>query len=155
MIFQVTYLFSFNFLSSKIATYFERARCIRKMMQHASILHRQRAPGSMRVLSRATITRLAIPGPEVSLTRSRICLNINIKFMNFLRLLGQQQPKTLYFLVDAKSRVREVYTQTCLHFATQGMLDTELFGLAVLIGESLVSDWYWVGASTDMCPNAE
>ncbi|KNC29346.1 Protein expanded [Lucilia cuprina] len=50
-----------------------------------------------------------------------------------LRLLGHQQPKTLYFLVDAKSRVREVYTQTCLHFATQGMLDTELFGLAVLI----------------------
>ncbi|XP_052838052.1 protein expanded [Drosophila gunungcola] len=58
-----------------------------------------------------------------------------------LRLLGQQQPKTLYFLVDAKSRVREVYTQTCLHFATQGMLDTELFGLAVLIdGEYMFAD---------------
>lgn len=28
-----------------------------------------------------------------------------------------------------------MYTQTCLHFATQGMLDTELFGLAVLIGK--------------------
>lgn len=48
------------------ATYFERARCIRKMMQHASILHRQRAPGSMRVLSRATVTRLPISGTEVS-----------------------------------------------------------------------------------------
>ncbi|XP_068151843.1 protein expanded isoform X1 [Drosophila tropicalis] len=60
-----------------------------------------------------------------------------------LRLLShqQQQPKTLYFLVDAKSRVREVYTQTCLHFATQGMLDTELFGLAVLIdGEYMFAD---------------
>ncbi|XP_023306791.2 protein expanded isoform X1 [Lucilia cuprina] len=58
-----------------------------------------------------------------------------------LRLLGHQQPKTLYFLVDAKSRVREVYTQTCLHFATQGMLDTELFGLAVLIdGEYMFAD---------------
>ncbi|KAH8360976.1 hypothetical protein KR093_005994, partial [Drosophila rubida] len=58
-----------------------------------------------------------------------------------LRLLGQQQPKTLYFLVDAKSRVREVYTQTCLHFATQGMQDTELFGLAVLIdGEYMFAD---------------
>ncbi|KAM7354315.1 FERM domain containing expanded isoform 1-T2 [Cochliomyia hominivorax] len=58
-----------------------------------------------------------------------------------LRLLGNQQPKTLYFLVDAKSRVREVYTQTCLHFATQGMLDTELFGLAVLIdGEYMFAD---------------
>lgn len=51
------------------------------------------------------------------------------------RLLGTPQPRTLYFLVEAKSRVREVYTQTCLHFAKQGMLDTELFGLAVLIGE--------------------
>ncbi|XP_014086481.1 protein expanded [Bactrocera oleae] len=58
-----------------------------------------------------------------------------------LRLLGNQQPKTLYFLVDAKSRVREVYTQTCLHFAAQGMLDTELFGLAVLIdGEYMFAD---------------
>ncbi|XP_055919540.1 protein expanded [Eupeodes corollae] len=58
-----------------------------------------------------------------------------------LRLLGTQQPRTLYFLVDAKSRVREVYTQTCLHFATQGMLDTELFGLAVLIdGEYMFAD---------------
>lgn len=35
-------------------------------MQHASILYRQRAIGSMRVLRRATVTRLAIPGPEVS-----------------------------------------------------------------------------------------
>lgn len=51
------------------------------------------------------------------------------------RLLGTPQPRTLYFLVEAKSRVREVYTQTCLHFAKQGMLDTELFGLAVLIGK--------------------
>lgn len=58
-----------------------------------------------------------------------------IIFSVLSRLLGQPQPKTLYFLVDAKSRVREVYTQTCLHFATQGMQDTELFGLAVLIGE--------------------
>lgn len=58
-----------------------------------------------------------------------------IMFSVLSRLLGQPQPKTLYFLVDAKSRVREVYTQTCLHFATQGMQDTELFGLAVLIGE--------------------
>ena len=50
-----------------------------------------------------------------------------------LKLLGSLQP--LYFLVEAKSRVREVYAQTCLHFAKQGMLDTELFGLAVLSGE--------------------
>lgn len=38
-------------------------------MQHASILHRQRAPGSMRVLSRATVTRLPIPGTEVGTPR--------------------------------------------------------------------------------------
>ncbi|XP_055386644.1 protein expanded isoform X2 [Condylostylus longicornis] len=58
-----------------------------------------------------------------------------------LRLLGTPQPRTLYFLVEAKSRVREVYSQTCLHFAKQGMLDTELFGLAVLIdGEYMFAD---------------
>ncbi|XP_031623166.1 protein expanded [Contarinia nasturtii] len=58
-----------------------------------------------------------------------------------LKLLGTPQPRTLYFLVEAKSRVREVYSQTCLHFAKQGMLDTELFGLAVLIdGEYLFAD---------------
>jgi hypothetical protein len=51
------------------------------------------------------------------------------------RLFGTPQPRTLYFLVEAKSRVREVYAQTCHHFSKQGMLDTELFGLAVLIGE--------------------
>lgn len=52
-----------------------------------------------------------------------------------LRLLGTPQPRTLYFLVEAKSRVREVYAQTCHHFSKQGMLDTDLFGLAVLIGK--------------------
>ncbi|XP_063700139.1 protein expanded [Culicoides brevitarsis] len=58
-----------------------------------------------------------------------------------LRLLGTPQPRTLYFLVEAKSRVREVYAQTCHHFSKQGMLDTELFGLAVLIdGEYLFTD---------------
>ncbi|XP_055711421.1 protein expanded isoform X2 [Phlebotomus papatasi] len=58
-----------------------------------------------------------------------------------LRLLGTPQARTLYFLVEAKSRVREVYAQTCLHFAKQGMLDTELFGLAVLTdGEYLFAD---------------
>lgn len=51
-----------------------------------------------------------------------------------LKLLGSPQPRTLYYLVEAKSRVREVFAQTCLHFAKQGMLDTELFGLAVLSG---------------------
>ncbi|XP_053677788.1 protein expanded [Anopheles nili] len=58
-----------------------------------------------------------------------------------LKLLGTPQPRTLFFLVEAKSRVREVYAQTCHHFSKQGMLDTELFGLAVLIdGEYLFAD---------------
>lgn len=62
-----------------------------------------------------------------------------------LRLLGHTaQPQTLYFLVEAKSRVREVYAQTCLHFAKQGMLDTELFGLAVVSGKLLAaSEQIW------------
>ena len=60
---------------------------------------------------------------------------LNLKIFFLFRLLGIPQPRTLYFLVEAKSRVREVYAQTCLHFAKQGMLDTELFGLAVLIGK--------------------
>ena len=55
-------------------------------------------------------------------------------FISF-RLFGTPQSSTLYFLVEAKSRVREVYAQTCHHFSKQGMLDTELFGLAVLIGK--------------------
>lgn len=49
-----------------------------------------------------------------------------------LHLLHQQ---TLYFIVQAKSRVRELYQQTCLHFAQQGMLDTDLFGLALICGK--------------------
>lgn len=48
-----------------------------------------------------------------------------------LHLLHQQ---TIYFIVQAKSRVRELYQQTCLHFAQQGMLDTDLFGLALICG---------------------
>lgn len=55
-----------------------------------------------------------------------------------------QQQRTLYFLVEAKSRVREVYTQTCLHFVKQGMLDTELFGLSVLIGNYNYNLFIWV-----------
>lgn len=49
-----------------------------------------------------------------------------------LHLLHQQ---TLYFIVQAKSRVKELYHQTCRHFAQQGMLDTDLFGLALICGK--------------------
>ncbi|XP_050313467.1 protein expanded [Anthonomus grandis grandis] len=55
-----------------------------------------------------------------------------------LHLLHQQ---TLYFLATAKSRVRELYLQTCRYFAQQGMLDTELFGLALICdGEYLFAE---------------
>ncbi|CAH0554643.1 unnamed protein product [Brassicogethes aeneus] len=55
-----------------------------------------------------------------------------------LHLLHQQ---TLYFVVQAKSRVRELYHQTCRHFAQQGMLDTNLFGLALICdGEYLFAE---------------
>lgn len=62
-----------------------------------------------------------------------------IIFIKYYRLFGTPQPRTLYFLVEAKSRVREVYAQTCHHFSKQGMLDTELFGLAVLIGKFILN----------------
>ncbi|XP_044732324.1 protein expanded [Chrysoperla carnea] len=49
--------------------------------------------------------------------------------------------QTLYFIVEAKSRVKEVYSQTCLHFSQQGMLDTDLFGLALICdGEYLFAE---------------
>lgn len=50
-----------------------------------------------------------------------------------LHLLHQQ---TLYFVVQVKSRVKELYQQTCLHFAQQGMLDTDIFGLALICGKN-------------------
>lgn len=45
----------------------------------------------------------------------------------------------VFFLLQAKSRVKEVYSQTCLHFSQQGMLDTDLFGLALICGKHLLS----------------
>ncbi|XP_076265193.1 FERM domain containing expanded isoform X2 [Rhynchophorus ferrugineus] len=55
-----------------------------------------------------------------------------------LHLLHQQ---TLYFVATAKSRVRELYLQTCRYFAQQGMLDTDLFGLALICdGEYLFAE---------------
>ncbi|XP_001604896.4 LOW QUALITY PROTEIN: protein expanded [Nasonia vitripennis] len=47
----------------------------------------------------------------------------------------------LYFIVDAKSKVKEVYAQTCQLLGQQGMQDCELFGLAILSdGEYLFVD---------------
>nr|CAD7393705.1 unnamed protein product [Timema cristinae] len=41
----------------------------------------------------------------------------------------------LYFIVETKSRSKELYSQTCLHLGSQGMVDYDLFGLAILSGE--------------------
>lgn len=40
-----------------------------------------------------------------------------------------------FLLFQAKSRVKEVYTQTCAQLSQEGMRDCELFGLAILSGE--------------------
>lgn len=83
----------------------------------------------------ATGTHFSTPVTSPQKKLQLICV-FRFSSRKFRRLLGTPQPRTLYFLVEAKSRVREVYAQTCLHFSKQGMLDTELFGLAVLIGKS-------------------
>lgn len=41
----------------------------------------------------------------------------------------------VWFLFQTKSRTREVYAETCVYLAGQGMLDSELFGLAIACGE--------------------
>lgn len=107
-------------------------------MQHASFLYRKRTLGGLRTTIETVATGSPISSIEVAWFDYTFFVKNMFKqttYRNFIyRLLGIPQPRTLYFLVEAKSRVREVYTQTCLHFAKQGMLDTELFGLAVLIG---------------------
>ncbi|XP_047001587.1 protein expanded [Schistocerca americana] len=55
-----------------------------------------------------------------------------------VELLNKQR---LYFVVEVKSRAKELYKQTCAHLSSQGMLDTELFGLAIVVdGEFLFVD---------------
>ncbi|KAK9507331.1 hypothetical protein O3M35_007210 [Rhynocoris fuscipes] len=41
----------------------------------------------------------------------------------------------LYFLVEPKSRTKELYTELCSYLKGQGMLDTDLFGLSLLLGK--------------------
>lgn len=108
------------------------------IMQHARILYRQRTPRGLRS---SISTTIASTSGKRTLFSSKVkfffVINeiVVINMVKLFRLFGNPQPRTLYFLVEAKSRVREVYAQTCHHFSKQGMLDTELFGLAVLIGE--------------------
>ncbi|BES94652.1 FERM C-terminal Hypothetical protein-like domain [Nesidiocoris tenuis] len=44
----------------------------------------------------------------------------------------------LYFLVEPKSRTKELYAELCAHLRSKGMLDTELFGLSVLLDGEFV-----------------
>lgn len=107
-------------------------------MQHASFLYRQRALRGLRATITSSTSGYTISSFKVSTIISPFALVQHIPHHVFLyssRLLGTPTPRTLYFLVEAKSRVREVYAQTCHHFSKQGMLDTELFGLAVYIGK--------------------
>ncbi|XP_028177894.1 protein expanded [Ostrinia furnacalis] len=56
-----------------------------------------------------------------------------------LRMPGQPQP--LHFVVEAKARVKELKSQANAHAQLQGMIDMDLFGLAVLQnGEYLFVD---------------
>lgn len=50
-----------------------------------------------------------------------------------LRMPGQPQP--LHFVVEAKARVKELKSLANVHAQLQGMIDLDLFGLAVLQSE--------------------
>lgn len=39
------------------------------------------------------------------------------------------------FFLQPKSKTKELYNQACAHLASQGMLDTDLFGLAVIFSK--------------------
>lgn len=107
------------------------------IMQHASFLYCQRTLRGLRstikTATASTTSRCALSSTQVSQHLS-LSEDTSANQPSF-RLFGTPQSCTLYFIVEAKSRAREVYAQTCHHFSRQGMLDTELFGLAVLIGE--------------------
>lgn len=73
-------------------------------------------------------------------TAARSCLQPLVSASRYLAV--QVLPgDPLYFVVEAKSRVKEVYAQTCMLLGQQGMRDCELFGLAILSdGEYLFVD---------------
>ncbi|XP_033333865.1 protein expanded [Megalopta genalis] len=73
-------------------------------------------------------------------TAARSCLQPLVSASRYLAV--QALPgDPLYFVVEAKSRVKEVYAQTCMLLGQQGMRDCELFGLAILSdGEYLFVD---------------
>ncbi|XP_033207992.1 protein expanded isoform X2 [Belonocnema kinseyi] len=73
-------------------------------------------------------------------TAARSCLQPLVSASRYLAVHALPGDP-LYFIVEAKSRVKEVYAQTCLLLGQQGMRDCELFGLAILSdGEYLFVD---------------
>ncbi|XP_051172326.1 protein expanded isoform X1 [Leptopilina boulardi] len=73
-------------------------------------------------------------------TAARSCLQPLVSASRYLAVHALPGDP-LYFVVETKSRVKEVYAQTCLLLGQQGMRDCELFGLAILSdGEYLFVD---------------
>ncbi|KAF7388117.1 hypothetical protein HZH66_010884 [Vespula vulgaris] len=66
-------------------------------------------------------------------TAARSCLQPLVSASRYLAVHALPGDP-LYFVVEAKSRVKEVYAQTCMLLGQQGMRDCELFGLAILSG---------------------
>nr|KAF7413196.1 hypothetical protein H0235_013047 [Vespula pensylvanica] len=64
-------------------------------------------------------------------TAARSCLQPLVSASRYLAVHALPGDP-LYFVVEAKSRVKEVYAQTCMLLGQQGMRDCELFGLAIL-----------------------
>ncbi|XP_066602475.1 protein expanded [Prorops nasuta] len=73
-------------------------------------------------------------------TAARSCLQPLVSASRYLAVHALPGDP-LYFVVEAKSRVKEVYAQTCIILSQQGMQECELFGLAILSdGEYLFVD---------------
>ncbi|CAG9785596.1 unnamed protein product [Diatraea saccharalis] len=88
------------------------------------------------VVSRCDMRALcSVRGPLGGETRA---LGAGARLLS-LRMPGQPQP--LHFVVEAKARVKELKSLVSTHAQLQGMIDTDLFGLAVLQnGEYLFVD---------------
>ncbi|KAJ8669838.1 hypothetical protein QAD02_001097 [Eretmocerus hayati] len=75
-----------------------------------------------------------------SVTAARSCLQPLVSASRYLAVQALSGDP-FYFIVDVKSKVKEVYAQTCQLLGQQGMQDCELFGLAILSdGEYLFVD---------------
>ncbi|XP_050450014.1 protein expanded isoform X3 [Cataglyphis hispanica] len=73
-------------------------------------------------------------------TAARSCLQPLVSASRYLAVHALPGDP-FYFIVEAKSKVKEVYAQTCTLLSQQGMRDCELFGLAILSdGEYLFVD---------------